>query len=82
MAARDGDAAPHALSVTCPTCRAAAGSPCAEDDVAHPSRVLAAKALRQMPAAREAPSAEEKMTKAARLRQRARARDPRMNNDW
>jgi len=67
------------LDVTCPTCRAAPGVACPEE---HPARLLAAKALRRMPAPRAEDSPEARTTKAARRRQRERARDPRMNNDW
>lgn len=77
----DAAATPDPLSVTCPTCRVGAGASCA-GGIAHPTRLLAAKAFARMPTQRAEPTAQEKATRAARLRQRARARDPRMNNDW
>ncbi|GEM_PF-3952040 len=69
------------LGVTCPRCRAAAGEPCV-GAAPHRERALAAAAVRSMPQARGEASPEEKATRAARRRQQARARDPRMNNDW
>jgi hypothetical protein len=72
-----------ALDVVCPKCRAAAHEPCAgAEEAHHRERELAALALSRRPPSRGELSAEARTDRAARARQRARARDPRMNNDW
>jgi hypothetical protein len=72
----------NARDVVCPKCRAPAGEPCRASEAPHRERTLAAAALARMPEAREDDTPEARATRAARQRQQARAKDPRMDNDW